>query len=92
MARKQLEIAGTERPRIKEIDDAAEAYQDAKKKRMKLTEQEVDAKKALGAVMRKNKVEVYRDDNASPPLLVVLTPGEDKIKVTEVEEEASYDA
>ena len=84
---RQNEIPGTERQQIQEIDDAAEGYQEAKKKRMKLTEKESEAKLALISVMRKHKVEVYRDDNASPPLLVTLKPGKDNVSVSEFEDE-----
>ena len=48
---------------------------------MKLTEQEVASRDALIQVMKKHKVDVYRAD-ASPPLVVTLIPGEDKVKVT----------
>lgn len=88
---KQNEIPGTERQQIQEIDDAAETYQDAKKKRMKLTEKESEAKIALIAVLRKNKVDVYRDDNASPPLLITLKPGKDGVTVSEVENDEGAD-
>lgn len=89
---KQSEIPGTERQQIQEIDDAAEAYQDAKKKRMKLTGAESEAKLALIAVLRKHKVEVYRDDNANPPLLITLRPGKDGVTVSEVENETDDSA
>jgi hypothetical protein len=92
MGKKQTEIPGTERQQIQEIDDAAEAYQDAKKKRMKLTEKESEAKIALISVLRKNKVDVYRDDNASPPLLFTLKPGKDGVTVSEVENETDDSA
>lgn len=85
MPKKQLEIAGTERQREPEIDSAAEAYVEQRDKRMKLTEKEVTAKEALIAVMKKHKLEVYRDDSVSPPLVVTLVPGKDKVKVTEAD-------
>ena len=88
---RQNEIPGTERQQIQEIDDAAEAYQEAKKKRMKLTEKESEAKIALIAVLRKHKVDVYRDDNASPPLLITLKPGKDGVTVSEVENDEGAD-
>lgn len=79
---KQTQIPGTERKTIKEIDDAAEAYVEARDKRMKLTEREVEAREALVNAMRRNGLEVYRDDSASPALLVLLKPGKDTVKVT----------
>lgn len=84
MGRKQMDIPGTEQPGIKEIDDAAEAYVDARNARMKKTEKEVEAKTALITVMKKHNKLVYRDDGQDPPLVVTLV-SKDNIKVTEVE-------
>lgn len=78
---KQKELAGMERPTITEIDDAAESYHSAKKKRMKALEKEVVAKAALIAAMKKHKVEAYSDQSVNPPLDVVLVPGKDGVKV-----------
>lgn len=83
MARRQTQIPGTEDREIKEVNAAAEAYVTQRDKRMKLTEKEVEAKEALIAVMKKHGLTVYRDDEAAPPLIVTLTPGKDKVKVTE---------
>lgn len=85
MARKQMSIPGTERKQIKEVNDAAEHYVEQRDKRMGLTEKEHDAKEALIAVMKKHKIETYRDDDVTPPLVVTLVPGKDQIKVTEAE-------
>lgn len=84
---KQQRIPGTEGKSIKEIDDAAEHYVEQRDKRMKLTEKEVEAKKSLADVMAKHKLAIYRDDSASPPLVVMLTEGDAKIKVTRADEE-----
>jgi len=90
--KKQLSIPGAERKTIGEIDAAAEAYVSARDERMKLTEQEVASRDALIQVMKKHKVDVYRAD-ASPPLVVTLIPGEDKVKVTRADDdEAQEDA
>lgn len=79
MARKQLEIIGTERANgIKELDAAAEAYVEARDKRMKLTVREVDTREALLSLMEKHKLEQYEDREADPPLLVLL---DQKVKV-----------
>lgn len=88
MGKRQLEIAGTERKQIKEIDDAAEAYVEARDKRMKLTEKEVATKQALIDVMKKHGVQTYRDMNADPPLHVIVTPGKDGVKVIASDEGA----
>lgn len=87
MARRQLSIKGTERETIKEVDTAAEAYVEARDERIRLTKKEVDAKDALVTVMKKHKLDVYRDENAIPPLVVTLIPGEDKVKVRKQQEE-----
>lgn len=87
MAKKQLEIVGTERPSNKEVDLAAEEYVEQRNKRMKLTEKEKDAKTALIAVMKKHKLNVYRDESADPPLTVTLET-KDGVKVTEAERPA----
>lgn len=82
MAKRQAEIPGTERKTVKELNDCAEAYVDVRDKRMKLTEREGEMKERLVTAMRKHGLEVYRDDDASPPLLVVLKPGKDNVRVT----------
>lgn len=84
MAR-QKELAGVERESVKEIEAAAESYVDVRDKRMKLTTKEVEAKATLIEVMRRNKRTVYRDDNASPPLLITLKEGAASVKVTRVD-------
>lgn len=80
MAR-QKELSGIERESIKEIDDAAEAYVTVRDKRMKLTKEEVEKRDGLIEVMRRHRRKVYRDDNASPPLLVTLKDGKASVKV-----------
>ena len=87
MAKRQGEIPGTERKTVKEIDDAAEAYLEARDKRMKLSEKEKVAKDALISVMKKHSVTVYRDDQVSPPLVVTLVPGKDGVQVRAAEDE-----
>jgi hypothetical protein len=58
---KQLEISGTERPVIKEIEDAAEAYVRARDKRMKLTGAQCEAKAALLTVVKAHEGELSVD-------------------------------
>lgn len=88
MARKQLTIKGTEQKSIPEIERAAEHYVEVRDHRMELTEEEVEAKGALLAEMEKHKITTYRDDNAVPPLVIVVLPGESKVKVRRAEEQA----
>ncbi len=81
-----------ERKSIKEINDAAEGYVDARDKRMKLTVKEHEAKEALIVVMKKHDTLVYRDDEATPPLLVTLTPGKDNVKVAHAGDDVNEEA
>lgn len=84
MARKQLEIAGTERPSNKTVDAAAENYVEQRDKRMKMSEKEKAAKTALINSMKEAGLTVYRDMSADPPLTVMLEV-KDGVKVTEGE-------
>lgn len=54
MSKDQMEIPGTERPKIKPIEEAARAYVDVRDKRMALTEKEVVSRAKLIDVMQKN--------------------------------------
>lgn len=81
MARKQMKIPGTERVKLAEVDTAAENYVDVRDERMELTKKENETKDALIAAMKKHGVQIYKDESTSPPLVVVLTPGEDNVTV-----------
>jgi hypothetical protein len=83
--RKQQRIPGTEPASIKELDDAAEAYVEARDARMSCTEVEVVAKAALIAAMKKHGVEVYKDESSVPALVVTVVPGKDNVKVSRVD-------
>lgn len=84
-------LPGMERQSIKEIDDAAESYVDARDKRMKHTEKEVAAKQLLQTIMAKHNVLVYRT-GTTPPLVVEVRPGKPDVKVKEAgDNEASGD-
>jgi hypothetical protein len=71
-----------ERVTIEELDDAAEAYVEARDKRMKLTEKEVVAKQALIEAMQRHKLKVYKAEGCDPPLTVTITDGDAKVKVS----------
>lgn len=60
-----MEIPGTERPKIKAIEDAASTYVDARDKRMKLTEKEIECKAKLIDAMQRHidKLSVDADGN-----------------------------
>lgn len=83
MAKRQLRIAGTEGKSNREVDVAAEAYVQARDERMAKTEAEVAAKETLIGAMKKAKLNVYRDDAATPPLVITLVDGKPNVKVTE---------
>lgn len=65
MPKNQLEIPGTERPRVKPIEDAAENYVSVRDKRMKLTEQEIAAKLKLIEVMLRNSDKLSEDGDGN---------------------------
>jgi len=88
---KQMQMPGTERPTNAEVDAAAEAYQEQKNKRIKLSKKEKELKGALIGVMKKHNLTSYRDDTASPPLYVTLI-AKDDVSVDEVDAEVSDDA
>lgn len=86
MPKNQMEIPGTERPKIKEIEVAAEDYVAIRDKRMALTEKECAAKLTLIETVKAHASEltkdlkgnrVYRYDDQ----LVMLIPGSDNVKV-----------
>lgn len=85
-SKKQLEIPGTERQSIPEIEEAAEKYRAVRDKRMRLTEQEVAAKVNLLQVLIEHENEltpngnderVYRYDDE----IVILKSGKRNVKV-----------
>lgn len=88
---KQREIPGTESPSFPEVDAAAEQYEKARDARMRKSVLEAEAKQALIEAMKKNKLSVYKDANATPPIIVTLADGDPKVKVTraETDEEAA---
>lgn len=73
---------------ISELDDAAEAYQKIKERRMKLALDEHEKKGALLALMKSHKKKTYSTE-ANGGLEVELVPGEDKIKVRRPKDEAA---
>lgn len=92
MAKKQLEIPGTEAERFPEIEEAAENYVKARDKRMRLTEQEVVAKTQLLQILLENESKlspneqgdkVYRYDDE----IVILRRGKVNVKVKAVHDD-----
>lgn len=82
MAR-QTEVPGTERQVNKKVAKAGATYVDQRDKRMGETKKEKEVKDALIATMREEKVKIYRDDEADPPVLITLSNKYD-VKVTRI--------
>lgn len=88
----QVEIPGTERPRIKAIDDAAEEYVNVRDKRMEWTKKEVAAKQQLTDLMHKHAEKIGRDAEGGltyryDDMAVILKPTEETLKVKHVDAE-----
>ena len=81
MAKKQKDLPGMERKRIKEIDTAAEDLHAKNKKYAKAGEAVKTSKQALIAAMKKHGVEVYKDESVTPALVVNVTLGKENVKV-----------
>lgn len=89
---RQLEIPGAERPKIKDIEVAAEEYVIARDRRMKQTEKEVEAKNQLTALMHAHAEEIGRDEAGGlsyryDDMLVTLRPKDEVLKVKHVSDE-----
>lgn len=83
MAKKQLDIPGTERKTIKAIEAAADEYQSFKEKRVSALTKEIAAKGKLLDLMRKHEQTTYRCDDSD--LLVTVVEGDVSLKVKHVE-------
>lgn len=86
MAPRQMEIEGTGRVAIPEIDDAATAYVAVRDKRMAMTEKECAAKLNLVEVCLAHEKELSKDGDGNrvyrfDDLIVLVTPGKTKVKV-----------
>jgi hypothetical protein len=79
MARKRVKqefIPGTEPPRVREIDDAAETYYEAMMERVKLSKDEDEAKQNLIDKMVKHDIERYE----TPDGLVITVTNKKNVK------------
>jgi hypothetical protein len=81
MAKKQLNIPGTERKEIPEVEAAAEAYREVRDDRCELSKKEAQKKLELLAVMRANKIKIYRYPDENGEELEVLVDDEPKVKL-----------
>ena len=73
--------AGVEDKRIKAIDDAYEDWDDAKEKRMTLTEREIETRDKLVQVMQSHGVSKYRYDGK-----LIECDSKTRIKVSKVKD------
>ena len=82
--KKQLDIPGTERKRIAEIDDAAEAYRVERNKRQEQSKVEKAKKQELMAVARKHdaKLYVYEAENGEEFEVEYTADTKENVKVT----------
>lgn len=74
---RQKPLPGMEDRTIESLNDAALHYDEVKKARMKLTLQEVEAKKEVAGLMKANKKKHYKHGN----ILVDIVPEGEKVKV-----------
>lgn len=82
MARRQLEIDGTQRTAIPEVEEAAEAYREVVLERMELSKKEKLKKHGLLALMNARKIDTYKYDDANGEEIVVkIAEPEPKVSV-----------
>lgn len=74
MAKEQLEIPGTESPKIPAVTKAARQYVEARDARQDLTKKEVACRDVLVKVMKDNKLAVYRFDDQMVTLSEIIKP------------------
>lgn len=84
---KQLKIPGTERKdRISAIEEADEAYREARDDRMELQEDEASAQETLTNVMRKHGAKRYKYEGSDGRMYEVYLPEDVKAKSRRVKE------
>lgn len=80
----QIEIPGTERPKIRVIENAAAKYEEKRDERMRATEAEVEAKDKLQKALHDNEAQlVDRDEDGNPGYVYKDAAGEPKIAILE---------
>ena len=91
-----MDIPGTERPTIKEIEEAAEAYTALREKWQALGEKLTTAKTALIQTVLEHEKELSKDKDGNrvyryDDMLVILKPGSPKVRVKAVHDETDAD-
>lgn len=80
--KKQMQIPGTERKQVPEVEQAAEAYREVRDERCELSRREKQKKLELLAVMKAHKIKRYKyDDEKGEEILVALDEREPEVKV-----------
>ena len=88
MAEEQTEIPGTERPKIRKIENAASNYEEKRDARMEATEQEVNAKDRLQKALHEHEDQlVDRDEDGNPGYVYTDSEGVRKIAILQRSEE-----
>ncbi len=83
----QTKIPGTERrDRIEAIEEAAEAYREARDARMEMAEDEAEAQANLANALTKHKVTEYTYEGEDGKPYTAYIPTEAKAKVRRVKE------
>jgi hypothetical protein len=92
----QTEIPGTERPKIKAIDVAAELYVNLRDKMQMAVKTFKEAKTALSVLMHKHEEKIGKDGEGVmryryDDMLVEVTPKDETLKVRHCEDEESVE-
>lgn len=85
---KQKRLEAVEDERIREVEDAAEEYKEARDARMKMTPEEKAAKTKLTDVMKKHGLSVYKSECGTVTLELTEVA---KIKLKSPEDDADED-
>lgn len=86
MAKQQSELKGLERPKVREIEQAADDYVRFRDKHKALGEEKKGAAEVLVAAMRRAKLDKYRYDGRVITLLEV-----DKVKIADADSDGDDD-
>jgi len=89
--RKQMQIPGTERKEVPEIETAAEAYREVRDERAALSKRESMKRMELLAIMRAHGVKLYRYLDNEGLELEVIVDDEPTVRVRKTGEEGGSD-
>lgn len=83
---KQQQLEGVKEKRVQEIEDAMEAYVEARDGRMNLLDKEIELKEKLMEAMKKAKEKTYRFSTNGVSYTAKLENGKPTVKVKKKEE------